>query len=131
MRAPEPKAHECARTALVVDDQASARARMTTILTDAGWRVSTAGSAAEALEKARAERPSIIFLDIVMPDMDGYQTCRKLAVDPLTRSIPVVFVSTKCQRADQVWARMQGGKALIGKPFSDAQVLDALRFALR
>ena len=131
MRAPEPKAHECARTALVVDDQASARARMTTILTDAGWRVSTAGNAAEALEKARTERPSIIFLDIVMPDMDGYQTCRKLAVDPLTRSIPVVFVSTKCQRADQVWARMQGGKALIGKPFSDAQVLDALRFALR
>lgn len=131
MRAPEPKAHECAHTALVVDDQASARARMTTILTDAGWRVSTAGNAAEALEKARAERPSIIFLDIVMPDMDGYQTCRKLAVDPLTRSIPVVFVSTKCQRADQVWARMQGGKALIGKPFSDAQVLDALRFALR
>ncbi len=120
-----------APTALVVDDQASARVRMTTILADAGWRVSTAGDAAEALEKARAERPSIIFMDIVMPGMDGYQACRKLAVDPLTRAIPVVFVSTKCQRADQVWARMQGGKALIGKPFSDAQVLDALRFAVR
>ncbi|MCL4773898.1 MAG: response regulator [Burkholderiaceae bacterium] len=120
-----------APTALVVDDQASARVRMTTILADAGWRVSTAGDAAEALEKARAERPSIIFMDIVMPGMDGYQACRRLAVDPLTRAIPVVFVSTKCQRADQVWARMQGGKALIGKPFSDAQVLDALRFAVR
>ncbi|RPH66106.1 MAG: response regulator [Burkholderiales bacterium] len=118
-------------TALVVDDQATARERMSTILLDAGWRVSTAGSAAEALEKARAERPAIIFMDIVMPEMDGYQACRKLAVDPVTRAIPVVFVSTKCQRADQVWARMQGGKALIGKPYSDAQVLDALRFAAR
>ena len=76
--------------ALVVDDQATARQRMSSILADAGWRVSTAGSAAEALDKARTERP-----------------------------------------ADQVWARMQGGKALIGKPYSDAQVLDALRFAAR
>ncbi len=131
MHGPLPKAGGRSHTALVVDDQASARVRMTTILTDAGWRVSTAGNAAEAIEKARTERPSIIFMDIVMPGMDGYQACRKLAVDPLTRTIPVVFVSTKCQRADHVWARMQGGKALIGKPFSDAQVLDALRFAVR
>lgn len=117
--------------ALVVDDQATARERMTVILREAGWRVSTAASAAEAIAKARAEQPAIIFMDIVMPEMDGYQACRKLAGDPLTRAIPVVFVSTKCQRADQVWARMQGGKALIGKPYSDAQVLDALRFAAR
>jgi twitching motility two-component system response regulator PilH len=122
---------EAANTALVVDDQATARERMSSILVEAGWRVSTAGSADEALVKARAERPAIIFMDIVMPGMDGYQACRKLAGDPLTRAIPVVFVSTKCQRADQVWARMQGGKALIGKPYSDAQVLDALRFAGR
>lgn len=117
--------------ALVVDDQATARERMSVILREAGWRVSTAASAAEAIAKARAEQPAIIFMDIVMPEMDGYQACRKLAGDPLTRAIPVVFVSTKCQRADQVWARMQGGKALIGKPYSDAQVLDALRFAAR
>ena len=116
-------------TVLVVDDQASERERISGILSGAGWRVSTAGSASEALEKARAERPAIIFMDIVMPGMDGYQACRRLAVDPDTRAIPVVFVSTKCQRADQVWARMQGGKDLIGKPFSDAQLLDALRFA--
>ena len=44
-------------------------------------------------------------------------------------NIPVVFVSTKCQRADQVWARMQGARALIGKPYSDAQLLEALKFA--
>jgi twitching motility two-component system response regulator PilH len=118
-------------TALVVDDAATERARMSAILTDAGWRVSTAVGGIEAIEKARAERPAIIFLDIVMPDLDGYQTCRRLAGDPLTRSIPVVFVSTKCQRADQVWALMQGAKALIGKPYSPAQLLDALKFAVQ
>ncbi|MCC7060426.1 MAG: response regulator [Burkholderiaceae bacterium] len=120
-----------AATALVVDDLGTERERMAAILLDAGWQVSTAGSGAEALEKARLERPSIIFMDIVMPGMDGYQACRRLAGDPATRAIPVVFVSTKCQRADQVWARMQGGKALIGKPYSEGQVLDALRFASR
>lgn len=121
--------HDGSLTALVVDDQATARERMTTILADAGWRVSTAGSAAEALEKARAERPSIIFMDIVMPGMDGFEACRRLAEDPGTRAIPVVFVSTKCQRVDQVWARMQGGRELIGKPYTAAQVLGALRHA--
>lgn len=119
--------HDGSLTALVVDDQATARERMTTILADAGWRVSTAGSAAEALEKARAERPSIIFMDIVMPGMDGYQACRRLAEDPMTRGIPVVFVSTKNQRADQVWARMQGGRALLPKPLTPAQLLSALQ----
>ncbi|MBN9461667.1 MAG: response regulator [Burkholderiales bacterium] len=127
----DAEARESVATALVVDDLGTERERMAAILLDAGWQVSTAGSGAEALEKARAERPAIIFMDIVMPGMDGYQACRRLAGDPLTRTIPVVFVSTKCQRADQVWARMQGGKALIGKPYSEAQVLDALRFAAR
>lgn len=127
----DAEARESVGTALVVDDLGTERERMAAILLDAGWQVSTAGSGAEALEKARAERPAIIFMDIVMPGMDGYQACRRLAGDPLTRTIPVVFVSTKCQRADQVWARMQGGKALIGKPYSEAQVLDALRFAAR
>lgn len=118
-------------TALVVDDAATDRARMVSILTAAGWRVRTATGGLDAIEQARAEPPAIIFLDIMMPDLDGYQTCRRLAGDPRTRSIPVVFVSTKCQRADQVWARMQGGTALIGKPYSEAQLLEALRYATR
>jgi twitching motility two-component system response regulator PilH len=115
--------------ALVVDDQPADRQRMINILTDAGWRVSAAGDGVEAVEKARRELPNIIFMDIVMPGMDGYQACRRLADDPATRQIPVIFVSTKNQRADQVWARMQGGKDLIGKPYTTAQVLAALKHA--
>ncbi|HWS73739.1 MAG TPA: response regulator [Quisquiliibacterium sp.] len=117
------------RLALVVDDFAPERERIGDILEGAGWRVCSAASGSDALERARSEHPEIIFMDIVMPGMDGFEACRRLADDPGTRSIPVVFVSTKCQRADHVWARMQGGRDLIGKPYTPSQVLGALRHA--
>ncbi|MFP5460083.1 MAG: response regulator [Gammaproteobacteria bacterium] len=118
-----------ARLALVVDDFAPECERIGGILAGAGWRVSVAASGEDALARARRERPEIIFMDIVMPGMDGFEACRRLSDDPHTRSIPVVFVSTKCQRADQVWARMQGGRELIGKPYSPSQLVGALRHA--
>lgn len=117
------------RLALVVDDFAPDRERIGGFLAGAGWQVSEAVDGEEALQRARRERPAIIFMDIVMPGMDGFEACRRLAGDPGTRSIPVVFVSTKCQRADQVWARAQGGRELIGKPCSASQLVGALRHA--
>ena len=116
---------------LIADDSPTDQHILSRALQQQGFETVTAEDGEEAIRLAEQRTPDVILMDIVMPGMDGYQACRKLAVDPLTRAIPVVFVSTKCQRADQVWARMQGGKALIGKPFSDAQVLDALRFAVR
>ena len=98
-------------------------------LTEAGWQVTTASNGQQALEKAKADRPSIVFLDIVMPEVDGYMTSRMLSEDAATKGIPVVFVSTKNTRVDQVWARAQGGKALIGKPYTSDQIVDALKFA--
>jgi len=115
--------------ALVVDDVAIERERIAGILQQAGWQVETAVSGVDAVDRARRDRPNIIFMDIVMPEMDGFEACRRLAEDPRTRAIPVVFVSTKSQRADQLWARMQGGKELIAKPYTASQVLDALRYA--
>ena len=82
------------------------------------------------MEKAKADKPSIIFMDIVMPQIDGYGATRMLAEDPATKGIPVIFVSTKNSKADQVWAKMQGGKALIGKPASSNDIVDALKFAV-
>jgi len=113
--------------ALVVDDAAVDRDRIADVLHWAGWQVDFAGSGQEALEMARARPPDIIFLDIVMPGMDGFEACRRLAEDPRTRGIPIVFVSTKSQRADHLWARMQGGRELIAKPFTKEQLLGALR----
>lgn len=118
-----------ANKALVVDDSSTDLSNLKAILQDAGWMVNTASNGMQALERAKLDRPSIIFLDIVMPQLDGYGTSRALADDPATKGIPVVFVSTKNTRADQVWARAQGGKTLISKPFNADQIVDALKFA--
>ncbi len=115
--------------ALVVDDSATDLSNIRSILQDAGWMVSTASNGAQAIERVKADRPSIIFLDIVMPQLDGYGTSRALNDDPATKGIPVVFVSTKNSKVDQVWAKARGGKALIAKPFSADQIIDALKFA--
>ncbi len=119
---PQPKA-------LVVDDQPADREHLKRLLEAAGWQVITAAGGEEAVHKAGNEQPDIVFLDIVMPDLDGFKACRRLAAQERTRRIPVVFVSTKQQRADHVWARMQGGRDLIGKPCTASQVLAALRHA--
>lgn len=116
--------------ALVVDDSATDLSHLRAILQDIGWMVSTATNGNQALERARQERPSIIFMDIVMPVQDGFSTKRALTEHPHTKDIPVVFVSTKSSRADHIWAKTQGGKALIAKPYSADQIVDALKFAV-
>ena len=118
-----------AKKVLVVDDSPTDVNNMKTILSDAGCVVVVAVNGADAVVKAKAERPSVIFMDIVMPEMDGYETCRQLAADPATRDIPVVFVSSKAQKADLVWAQMQGGRGYVVKPYKPEQLIDQLKAA--
>src|SRR5512142_3587003 len=113
--------------ALVVDDSPTDLANIKTILSDAGCVVITASDGKEAIEKAKAEKPSVIFLDIIMPGMDGYEACRLLSEDPATKGIPVVFVTSKGQKADKVWGQMQGAKGHVTKPFSADQLMDQLK----
>ncbi|EXJ14498.1 response regulator [Imhoffiella purpurea] len=113
--------------ALVVDDSATDLINIKGILSDAGCIVLTASDGKEAIEKAKAEKPSIIFLDIIMPGMDGYEACRLLSEDPLTKGIPVVFVTSKGQKVDKVWGQMQGAKGHVVKPIDPEQVIDQLK----
>jgi twitching motility two-component system response regulator PilH len=115
------------KKALVVDDSPADLAAVKSILSDAGCVVLTASNGKEAIEKAKAEKPAIIFLDIVMPDMDGYEACRLLAEDPATKGIPIVFVTSKGQKADKVWGQMQGGKGHLVKPVTADQIVDQLK----
>lgn len=112
---------------LVVDDSPSELNNIKSILSSAGYRVLSATNGKEAVELAKAEHPDLIFLDIVMPDMDGYATCRQLTHDSATKSIPVVFVTSKNQKADRLWAQMQGGKAFITKPYNDDEIIDQIK----
>jgi twitching motility two-component system response regulator PilH len=111
---------------LVVDDTAAHLQHLADIVSTAGYHVITATSGREAIEKSRAEKPNMIFLDIVMDDLDGYGACREITRSEETKDIPVVFVSTKHQRADKLWAEKQGAKALLSKPVDSAQIVDSL-----
>ena len=111
---------------LVVDDTAAHLQHLAEIVSNAGYHVITATSGREAIEKSRAEKPNMIFLDIVMDDLDGYGACREITRSEETKDIPVVFVSTKNQRADKLWAEKQGAKALLSKPVDSAQIVDSL-----
>ncbi len=112
---------------LIVDDSSTDRSNLSKIVGDAGCTVITASNGRESVEKARQEKPDIIFMDIVMDEMDGYEATRTLRNDNTTKDIPVIFVSSKRQKADRVWAKMQGGKELVSKPFTAQQIMDQIK----
>jgi twitching motility two-component system response regulator PilH len=115
------------RKVLVVDDSATELTHLQTIVAATGCAVLSARNGREAVALAKAEKPDVIFMDILMPEMDGYEATRRLGNDAATRDIPVVFVSSKRQRADRLWAQMQGGKGFITKPFHPDQIVDQLK----
>jgi len=90
----------------------------------------TVGNGAEALERIAEERPDAILLDWMMPDMDGYETCKRLKADPATASIPVIFLTARVQEAEVARALALGAVGCIGKPFDalalGKQVLELL-----
>ena len=112
---------------LVVDDSPTDLTNIKNIISDAGYIVFTASNGQEAVHKAKVEKPDLIFLDIVMPDHDGFSTCRELNQDRDTKDIPVVFVTSKNQKADRVWAQMQGAKGYITKPYTANEIVDQLK----
>jgi twitching motility two-component system response regulator PilH len=109
---------------LVVDDTPMYLDQIRQILINEGYETITASSGKEALEQARAVHPDLIFMDVVMPEMDGFAACRELTKDANTKQIPIVFVSSKNTEADRVWAELQGAKGYITKPYTAEQILD-------
>jgi len=78
---------------LVVDDEKQNRFLLTGLFKEDGYQVMLAKNGVQALERARAHLPDLILLDVLMPEMDGYQVIRELKADPATRDIPVIFIS--------------------------------------
>lgn len=117
------------RKVLVCDDSVTDLTNIKNIVEVAGCITVTASSGAEALAKAKSEKPEMIFLDIIMPEMDGFEVCRKLHDDPATKEIPVIFVTSKHQKADRVWAQMQGASDFISKPYTKEQITAKLTAA--
>ena len=116
-----------AKKILVADDSPADLSNLVSILSDMGFNVLTANNGRDAISLAKSEKPDLIFMDIVMEHMDGYEAARTLSNDSVTESIPLIFVSNKKQKADRVWAKMQGAKELISKPYTADQITDNIK----
>jgi len=115
---------------LIVDDIRSEVQLIANVLTPQGYDCIQASNAVEAMERARAERPDLILLDIVMPGQDGFATCRQLKRDAATKDIPVVLVSSKNGESDRFWGQKQGAVEYLPKPFSPSDLMSIVkRFA--
>lgn len=111
---------------LIVDDSPVDLSNLQDVLSKQDYNILTATNGKEAVEKAVSEKPDIIFMDIVMEKMDGYEAARTIQNNIKTRSIPLIFVTNKGQKADRVWAKMQGGKDLVTKPYTAEQIIEQL-----
>lgn len=112
---------------LVVDDTATDLKNMEQILSGAGYIVITAKSGKEAVEKSKSEHPDAVLLDVIMPEMNGFQACRAITTDPSTKDIPVILVSSKGEKTDKVWGQEQGARGYVTKPYTSDQLLNELR----
>ena len=107
---------------LVVDDSPTIRAVLGKMLRQDGYAVSVAGDGETALAMARSEKPDLIFLDIVMPGMNGFAVLRALRREPDTHGIPVVMISGNLQATEQFYVQRFGADDFMKKPFGRAEV---------
>lgn len=116
---------------VIVDDNPNNLQVLSGILQHAGFKVRQALSGEIALRAIAASAPDLILLDIRMPGMDGYETCRRLKADALTRDIPVIFISALTETADKLAAFRAGGVDYVSKPFQAEEVLARVRTHLQ
>lgn len=112
-----------AATILVVEPNVAHQKTLQEMLAAAGYRVRLAGHGRAALQMAQAEDPDLILLDIAMPEMDGYALCRQFKSHPLTRHIPVIFITSLDQPYEKARAFAAGGIDYITQPFETEEVL--------
>lgn len=118
-------------TILVADDSPAQRQLIADLLTKNGFSVTIATDGVEALEKLKTMHPDLIILDVVMPNLNGYQTCRSIKTDPKTENIPVILCSTKSTEVDHYWGLKQGADAYIVKPFPPEELIGTVKQLLR
>jgi twitching motility two-component system response regulator PilG len=112
---------------MVIDDSKTIRRTAESLLKKAGCDVVTATDGFEALAKIADEKPSIIFVDIMMPRLDGYQTCALIKNTQVFRNTPVIMLSSKDGLFDRARGRIVGSDQYLTKPFTKDELLGAIR----
>ena len=111
---------------LVIDDSKTIRRTAETLLTKEGCEVFTAVDGFDALAKIADHQPDIVFVDIMMPRLDGYQTCSLIKHNKVYKSIPVIMLSSKDGLFDRARGRIVGSEHYLTKPFTKDELLSAI-----
>lgn len=111
---------------LIVDDSPSQLMGIRRIVEKLGHEALTAEDGAAGVEAAKREVPDLILMDVVMPNLNGFQATRTISREPTTKHIPIVLVTTKDQDTDRVWGMRQGARAYLTKPFSETELADTI-----
>jgi signal transduction histidine kinase len=119
----DPQKNDYKANILVVDDTVANLRLLVNLLVERGYKVRPASNGMMALSAAQTEPPDLILLDILMPNMDGYEVCQQLKADETTREIPVIFISAVSEVLDKVKAFTSGGVDYVTKPFQVEEVL--------
>ena len=117
-------------TILIADDTPSEAALMTSVVQKLGHNAQSVSDGETCIATARTLKPALILLDVVMPNMDGFNTCRKLKKDPELANTPVIMVTSKNQDSDRFWAERQGANGFVVKPFTPETLAAAIKVFL-
>ena len=112
---------------MVIDDSKTIRRTAETLLKKEGCEVVTATDGFEALAKISDQQPNIIFVDIMMPRLDGYQTCALIKNNQMFKATPVIMLSSKDGLFDKARGRIVGSEQYLTKPFTREELLGAIR----
>jgi len=112
---------------LIVDDSLAEVKLMQAVLQQAGYWPVALHDARQLEATVAAERPSLILLELVMPDCDGFQACRELKSHQEIQTSPVVMVSSKNTESHKFWAKQEGADGYVIKPFTAAELLGAIQ----
>lgn len=115
---------------LIVDDTPANLDLLSRMLAEKGYRFRAATSGPRAIAAVQGAKPDLVMLDVNMPDMDGYEVCRRIKSDPATADVPVIFISALDEAIDKVRAFEAGGADYVSKPFQFDEVLARIEHQL-
>jgi len=115
------------RKILVVDDSPMLREMISSLLNKTGLSIAVAKDGSEAKEKIASDPPDLVVLDVVMPNMNGYELCRWVKNNEATKQVIVVLCSSKGEEFDRYWGIKQGADAYVIKPFKPGELVETVR----
>ena len=116
---------------LVVDDEPNITKTLGARLKAEGFQVMVAGDGITALHSVYKETPDLIILDIMMPEMDGFETCQRLRSDPRYKEIPILMLTAKTAEEDKQWGEMLGAVEYLTKPFGSRELVEKVKSLIK